>query len=775
MTATLVIQIIRGRGLAAKDPNGFSDPFVIVEFGATKAKTKVIKKSLNPDWDEVITFPLPTPVPLSLKLTVWDHDIMRPNDFLGVCYLKLEEILRTRFPGDPNTVTDADRDSAPWFKLLQRNPGSSVTGDIQVRAGVVGDEGLLTSLIGSLSLGALDEVGSTISSAPARRHRGNISKDLDGLLVVDVIGANNLPPIRAVTKTTFDMDPFAVVTLGDRCHRTRTINHNLDPVWNQRVVLPVTVLATSWPVTISVYDADKFTSNDFIGQAEVAVADLRAGRHPDVLTLPLAVSTEHATVLRTPASVAIRAVYRPIAEVRAGIWSSLLAKFDENGDGQISSDELVTLLEALGGPEVEDEALDAAYASRGKPRDADLTTAEALSIIDQLFGVLTSDTVLVGLAKCPSCPAWFKDDADVVPHLEHCLTTAREAAEVETESLMMGGFVTENQSSRKGLTKLVHKLTRGEYSIGADSANIIVVNRDNGQVLEEKIPTFVRLGIRMLYRAGGGSAVETAKVRKMLHSMSVKQGVKYTDPKSVAEIPKFIKYHNLNRDEILDPLDSFKNFNEFFYRKLKPGARTLGSKFPEVAVSAADCRLMAFPTIDAARELWIKGRNFTLAGLLNSESLANRYAGGSLVIFRLAPQDYHRFHHPVDGVVGPTADVAGSYFTVNPMAIRSAVDVYLENKRTVTTIASDHFGTVAFVAIGAMMVGSIVHTTTEGQRVARMDEQGYFAFGGSTIIVLFEPGRIELDADLVANSSRKLETLVRVGMSIGHKAGWQHP
>ncbi|ORZ31413.1 phosphatidylserine decarboxylase-domain-containing protein [Catenaria anguillulae PL171] len=318
----------------------------------------------------------------------------------------------------------------------------------------------------------------------------------------------------------------------------------------------------------------------------------------------------------------------------------------------------------------------------------------------------------------------------------------------------MGGFVTETHSSRKGLTKLVNKLTRGEYSIGGDSANILVANRDNGQLIEEKIPTFVRLGIRMLYRASA-TPVNTPRVKAMLEKMSVKQGIKYTDPKSKAEIPKFIKYHSLNTDEILEPLDSFPNFNEFFYRKLKPDARPLASPHPEVAVSAADCRLMAFPTIADAQELWIKGRNFTIARLLDSATEAERFVGGSLVIFRLAPQDYHRFHIPVDGTLSETHAIAGAYYTVNPMAIRSTIDVYLDNKRSVTYIDSPQFGRVAFVAIGAMMVGSIVQTTTAGQQVKRGDEQGYFAFGGSTIVCLFEPGRLELDQDLVANSSAR--------------------
>ncbi|KAJ3066556.1 hypothetical protein HK102_007627, partial [Quaeritorhiza haematococci] len=128
---------------------------------------------------------------------------------------------------------------------------------------------------------------------------------------------------------------------------------------------------------------------------------------------------------------------------------------------------------------------------------------------------------------------------------------------------------------------------------------------------------------------------------------------------------------------------------------------------------------------------------------------------------------YHRFHMPVDGVVGPTKTIEGEYYTVNPMAVRTTVDVYTENIRTVTFVDSPQFGKVAYVCVGAMMVGSICLTSHEGQVVKRMDEHGYFAFGGSTILLLFEPNMIQFDKDLIENSLQNLETLVKVGNQIG--------
>lgn len=112
---------------------------------------------------------------------------------------------------------------------------------------------------------------------------------------------------------------------------------------------------------------------------------------------------------------------------------------------------------------------------------------------------------------------------------------------------------------------------------------------------------------------------------------------------SAREILPFIKFHKLDMSEVLEPIENFKTFNQFFYRKLKPGARPCEHPDnPRVIVSPADCRMMAFDTIDDATRLWIKGLEFSVDKLLGNEEKAKAFYGGSLGIFRLAPQDYHR-------------------------------------------------------------------------------------------------------------------------------------
>lgn len=248
-----------------------------------------------------------------------------------------------------------------------------------------------------------------------------------------------------------------------------------------------------------------------------------------------------------------------------------------------------------------------------------------------------------------------------------------------------------------------------------------------------------------------------------MRSLSFKQGKKYDDPASAREIQGFINFHKLDMSEVLHPIDQFKSFNEFFYRELKADARPCSAlDNPRIIVSPADSRSVVFNTLEEATKIWVKGREFSVTRLLGNAypQDAKRYVNGALGIFRLAPQDYHRFHIPVDGIMDKPRLIEGEYYTVNPMAIRSALDVYSENVRIVVPIDSVAHGRVMVICVGAMMVGSTVITRKPGERVGRAEELGYFKFGGSTILLLFEPGAMNFDDDLIDNSNGALETLV---------------
>ena len=114
----------------------------------------------------------------------------------------------------------------------------------------------------------------------------------------------------------------------------------------------------------------------------------------------------------------------------------------------------------------------------------------------------------------------------------------------------------------------------------------------------------------------------------------------------------------------------------------------------------------------------------------------------------------------------------GRYFSVNPLAVRGELNVFTENKRVLIVCDSGAFGRFLYIAVGATMVGSVILTCQAGRTLQKGEEMGYFAFGGSTILVLFQAGRVAWDGDLLANSDKPIESLVRMGMQMGRKPPW---
>jgi phosphatidylserine decarboxylase len=189
-----------------------------------------------------------------------------------------------------------------------------------------------------------------------------------------------------------------------------------------------------------------------------------------------------------------------------------------------------------------------------------------------------------------------------------------------------------------------------------------------------------------------------------------------------------------------------------------------------MAVLPADGRHLAFQTIDATEGFYAKGQRFDLKAFLGDEQLAREFAGGSILISRLCPVDYHRFHFPVSGTPGESRLINGWLYSVSPVALRRNLGYLWENKRMVTIVESPQFGRVVMAEIGATMVGSIVQTFVPGRAVAKGEEKGLFKFGGSCVVTLFRPGRIKLDADLVKHSAGGMEVYARMGERLGTAA-----
>ena len=230
-------------------------------------------------------------------------------------------------------------------------------------------------------------------------------------------------------------------------------------------------------------------------------------------------------------------------------------------------------------------------------------------------------------------------------------------------------------------------------------------------------------------------------------------------------IPFIVKY-DLDVDEFARSAFDFKTFNEFFWRGLKPEARPIAGD-ERVAVLPADGRHLAFPDVDAAEGFYVKGAKFSLGELMGDQALADKFAGGSMLISRLCPVDYHRFHFPVAGTPREPRLINGWLYSVSPVALRKNIRYLVENKRVVTLIESPVFGAVAMIEVGATNVGSIKQTHVADRPVAKGEEKGLFKFGGSCVITVFQRGRIKFDADFVKQSAECIETYARMGDRLG--------
>lgn len=359
-----------------------------------------------------------------------------------------------------------------------------------------------------------------------------------------------------------------------------------------------------------------------------------------------------------------------------------------------------------------------------RPRDTEETTGSSSSNTPTPPPVQESTCFLCNEAYPPPDPTSNVPYATQV--MNHTIVCAsRDYTAAASRMLNRKEFLTESAAARGLYTSLLARLGLGTYKVGSHEGYILVQDRETGQLVEEYIPSYVRLGIQLLYRTRvTRNIVETNSIANLFRGMTVGQGAKCDDPRSAGSIAKFIRTYSINVDEIEKPVSEYRTLNDFFVRRLKPGVRVLEGD-EGVLVSAADCRLTCFPNVGEATRVWIKGAGFTITRLLGGDAaMGSEFADCTVIVHRLAPQDYHRFHSPVSGRVVGFRAIKGAYYTVNPMAVRSPVDVFGENAREVCYIDTERWGLVAVVAVGAMMVGSVVWSVGEGDQVMRMDEIG---------------------------------------------------
>lgn len=295
----------------------------------------------------------------------------------------------------------------------------------------------------------------------------------------------------------------------------------------------------------------------------------------------------------------------------------------------------------------------------------------------------------------------------------------------------------------------------------APQPGITYINRYTGQPEQEKV--LAERTLRWIYGTRLGQLSLHLLIKRAAFSRLI--GHLKDSPGSARDLPSFVKEYNINTDEVELPLEAYTSFNQFFCRKLKPGARPI-CPGPAIALPA-DARHSAWQDASQLSGGYIKNQPFDLPALLDDTDLAARYRHGSLIISRLCPLDYHRFHFVADGIPEAATYLEGPLASVSPHCLRRDLSWLWTNKRELTLLHTRSAGLVATVAIGATGVGAIRQTYDPGQPVRKGDEQGYFAFGGSTVITLFEPGRVQIAEDLLRNTAEGTETFARQGDILG--------
>ena len=233
-------------------------------------------------------------------------------------------------------------------------------------------------------------------------------------------------------------------------------------------------------------------------------------------------------------------------------------------------------------------------------------------------------------------------------------------------------------------------------------------------------------------------------------------------------IKQFIIDNDIYISECSKDVSEFKSLNDFFIRELKQDARYIDNNDSSI-ISPADGKILIYENINHDVLFNIKGNKYDIVKLLNDNNIANMYENCSIVIVRLAPNDYHRFHFSTNGIASNTRLIKGAYYSVSPIALKFRPSVFWENKRTITEIKNDVIGNYLYLEIGATLVGSIKQTYKPNSRVYKGAEKGYFEFGGSTVVLLFQEGKVKFDADIVNNSREGYETKIKMGQRIGTK------
>lgn len=291
-----------------------------------------------------------------------------------------------------------------------------------------------------------------------------------------------------------------------------------------------------------------------------------------------------------------------------------------------------------------------------------------------------------------------------------------------------------------------------------------VMDRQSGQIFKEK--TYGEKWIEWAYHKRLGRGFTGNALLQKIISAFV--GAFMKSNFSRPRILPFIREFRINMNDFSESADSFATFNDFFVRQLRGGVRPFPKDENELG-SPAEGRVSVYPITEPEVPLYFKGQSLSVAQVLgNNEATAEKFKDGWAIVIRLCPVDYHRFHFAASGPAQPTLRVSGLLESVNPLSLYLNSKIFAENERQLTLQESDHFGLLGYLEVGALCVGTIVQSFEADQPIRRGQEKGYFEFGGSTQI-LFIQKHLAPSPDLIQNSQKNIETLIRLGDTIASK------
>lgn len=264
--------------------------------------------------------------------------------------------------------------------------------------------------------------------------------------------------------------------------------------------------------------------------------------------------------------------------------------------------------------------------------------------------------------------------------------------------------------------------------------------------------------IRLLYETMAGQIGLKILTRPWVSKLG---GAFLSSPFSKCLIRGFIRRNHIAMNQYEEK--TYRSYNDFFTRKIKEGMRPMPEDKAYLP-SPCDGKVSVYPIWEDTSFV-VKDTRYTVETLLRDRKIARRFQGGYAVILRLTVDDYHRYCYFDDGIKSKNRFIPGIYHTVNPRA-NDFVKIYKENAREFTMMKTEHFGNAVQVEVGALMVGKIVNHHGAG-RMRRGQEKGYFEFGGSTIILFFEKGKIEIQKELLERTRLQCETKILQGEPLG--------